>query len=113
MLFFLEETTVVNGEFTILFMVPKDINYRYGDGRIVYYAVDETLNREAKWLFGRFNCRWFKVMISQQIKKDLLSECILIHRIFLSGQTVNNSPVFYAFMNDDFGINTVGAGIGQ
>ncbi len=106
------KTTVVNGEFTVLFMVPKDINYRYGKGRIVYYAVDETLNKEAHG--------YSEELIVGGSNNDIISSengpsvrIYLNTPHFVSGQTVNNTPVFYAFMNDDFGINTVGAGIGH
>lgn len=106
------KTTVVNGEFTILFMVPKDINYRYGDGRIVYYAVDETLNREANGYSEDLIVGGSSDDISTNQEGPIV-RMYLNTPHFLSGQTVNNSPVFYAFMNDDFGINTVGAGIGH
>ncbi|MBM5552834.1 hypothetical protein ELE23_27710, partial [Klebsiella quasipneumoniae] len=34
---FAGNVTVENGEFTTTFMVPKDISYRYGNGKIEYY----------------------------------------------------------------------------
>ncbi|MFM7155762.1 MAG: type IX secretion system sortase PorU, partial [Bacteroidota bacterium] len=34
--------TVKNGEFTISFGIPRDINYNYGFGKISYYAEDGT-----------------------------------------------------------------------
>ena len=40
-------TTVTDGQFTYTFMVPKDIRYNYGHGRIVYYAHDDTYNLDA------------------------------------------------------------------
>ncbi|MBP6230900.1 MAG: type IX secretion system sortase PorU [Paludibacteraceae bacterium] len=105
-------TSVVNGEFNVVFMVPKDINYRYGNGRIVYYAVDETQNREAHGhseglIVGGSNDDVIATDEGSIVRMYLNTP----H--FVSGQTVNNSPVFYAFINDDFGINTVGAGIGH
>ena len=38
---FTGSAAVEAGEFTYSFMVPKDIRYNYGNGRIVYYAVSD------------------------------------------------------------------------
>jgi hypothetical protein len=40
------KTSVINGLFEYTFMVPKDIRYNYGNGRIAYYAYDETTQEE-------------------------------------------------------------------
>ena len=34
------KASVTNGEFTFSFVVPKDIDYSFGPGRISYYAAD-------------------------------------------------------------------------
>ena len=35
---------VINGEFSFEFIVPKDINYQFGSGRVSYYAVDGDID---------------------------------------------------------------------
>ena len=41
------QVEVVDGRFTVEFIVPKDIKYNFGAGRIVMYAVDEQQGFEA------------------------------------------------------------------
>ena len=107
------KTQVVNGEFAITFMVPKDISYRYGTGRILYYAADTINNIEAhgyseNFLVGGSN--------DENIDTNADGPQVIMYLNtphFESGQTVNSTPVFYAYMTDKYGINTVGAGIGH
>jgi hypothetical protein len=42
---------VKNGKFQVEFIVPKDIRYNYGKGRIVMYAYDKEQNTEANGSF--------------------------------------------------------------
>ncbi len=106
------KTSVENGVFSIVYMVPKDINYRYGEGRMVYYAVDNTRKVEANGYNESFIVGGSNNDIIPTDNGPIV-RMYLNTPHFVSGQTVNKNPVFYAFMNDDYGINTVGAGIGH
>ena len=48
------ETTITNGRFAYTFMVPKDIRYNFGNGRIVYYALDSITHEEGVGHFHDF-----------------------------------------------------------
>ena len=45
---------VVNGSFNGSFIVPKDIRYNFGAGRMVLYAADSTRNVDANGTFDNF-----------------------------------------------------------
>lgn len=101
-----------NGEFDFEFIVPKDINYKYGNGRMVFYAVDETNTLEAKGFSEDFiiggsndNANWENV--GPDVKVFVNSD------FFKDGSKVNESPLFFAEISDENGINSSGCGIGH
>jgi len=103
---------VVNGEFTFTFLLPKDIKYNYGSGRINYYAYDETNNYEAQGYFENFLIGGS----STNLPNDNIGPEIDIYLNspeFVSGGKVNETPLFVANISDENGINTVGSGIGH
>ncbi|NLJ20217.1 MAG: type IX secretion system sortase PorU [Bacteroidales bacterium] len=103
---------VVNGEFTFTFLLPKDIKYNYGSGRINYYAYDETNNFEAQGYFENFLIGGS----STNLPNDNIGPEIDIYLNspeFVSGGKVNETPLFVANISDENGINTVGSGIGH
>ena len=103
---------VVNGEFTFTSLLPKDIKYNYGSGRINYYAYDETNNFEAQGYFENFLIGGS----STNLPNDNIGPEIDIYLNspeFVSGGKVNETPLFVANISDENGINTVGSGIGH
>ena len=48
------DVNVKDGTFKFTFMLPKDIKYNFGNGRINYYAQDDTINAEAQGYFENF-----------------------------------------------------------
>lgn len=103
---------VKNGEFNFSYMLPKDIKYNYGGGRIDYYAEDDTNNSEAQGYFENFivggtSLEEINDTTGPAVKLYLNSEN------FVSGDKVNETPLFIANVNDVNGINTVGSGIGH
>ena len=103
---------VVDGEFTFTFLLPKDIKYNYGSGRINYYAYDETNNFEAQGYFENFLIGGS----STNLPNDNIGPEIDIYLNspeFVSGGKVNETPLFVANISDENGINTVGSGIGH
>lgn len=106
------DARVVNGEFSFSFMLPKDIKYNFGGGRINYYASDDTNDIEAQGYFENFviggtNSNYPNDTIGPKVDLFLNSEN------FESGDKVNETPLFMANINDSNGINTVGSGIGH
>jgi hypothetical protein len=104
---------VKDGVFTFTFMLPKDIKYNFGSGRINYYAEDDTNNFEAQGSFENFsigganNNYNLNDTIGPSVKLYLNSEN------FVSGDKVNETPLLIANISDIDGINTVGSGIGH
>ncbi|MDN5350444.1 MAG: hypothetical protein PWQ54_1840 [Bacteroidales bacterium] len=104
------KAAVVDGLFTFSFMLPKDIAYNYGGGRISYYATD--YEREANGyyeniLIGGFNENAVVDQNGPAIK------LFMNDTTFVNGGITNESPTLLAFVSDENGINTTGAGIGH
>lgn len=103
---------IKNGEYSFSFMLPKDIKYNYGGGRINYYAEDDTTNSEAQGYFENFIIGG----TSKEQINDTTGPAVKLYlnsENFVSGDKVNETPLFIANVQDDNGINTVGSGIGH
>lgn len=107
-------TDVKNGLFNYTFMVPKDIRYNFGSGRIVYYAVT-TDSLETAEAVG--HCHDFIVGGTGSIVTvDTMGPEMRIYLntpAFVDGGRTYATPRFYAELEDEHGINTAGAGIGH
>ena len=103
---------VKNGVFTFIFMLPKDIKYNYGGGRINYYAADETKNVEAQGFFENFTVGGTDTNSIDETDGPIVN-LHLNSDGFVSGDKVNETPLFVANVSDIDGINTVGSGIGH
>ena len=109
---FAGQTQVKDGKFEITFMVPKDIRYNYGNGRILYYAQDTVTGEEGVGRFEDFVVGGTStVEIMDTIGPDL--QLYLNNPAFANGGKTYESPRFYAKIYDESGINTVGSGIGH
>jgi hypothetical protein len=99
-----------NGEFSFTFIVPRDINYVHGNGKINYYAFNEQMDGA-----GHFQ----QLMVggaSSTISTDTRGpeiELYLNDSTFVPGGITNQTPRIYAVVKDESGINTVGSGIGH
>lgn len=109
---FTGETEVTDGEFEIKFIIPKDIKYSLGKGRISMYASDKE-NR----LEGNGYCE--DIIIGGE-GNDIPIEtdgpeitAYLNSPHFINGGRVDRNPLFVARISDSSGINTIGAGIGH
>lgn len=105
---------VQDGLFQYTFMVPKDIRYNYGNGRIVYYAytTDSLELAEAVGHFEEFIIGGTGNILSA----DTLGPQMHIYLntpTFRSGDKTYATPRFFADIHDENGINTAGAGIGH
>lgn len=108
------KTQVKNGLFNYTFMVPKDIRYNFGNGRIVYYATttDEGEKMEAVGHYEDFIIGGTgSILTADSIGPDMF--IYLNTRAFQDGDKTYSTPRFYAELYDENGINTAGAGIGH
>jgi len=101
---------VQNGKFTYTFIVPKDIDYRVGKGRISYYADNGTVDASG------MEDRLFIGGAGNEVADDGQGPIIkawLNDEKFVNGGIVNETPVLGINLKDSSGINTVGTGIGH
>jgi hypothetical protein len=104
------KVSVKNGAFSFKFIVPKDIAYNYGIGRISYYAengIDDASGYSEMFYIGGS---------SASAKTDAVGPDVKLYMNdtkFAFGGTTNENPFLYSIVKDASGINTVGNGIGH
>lgn len=104
------QASVQNGIWSIQFKVPLDINYLVGEGKISYYAHN-----------GNVDAHGYQTNIkvggaSGNCQDDPLGPEILLYMndsLFVDLGITNKSPIFYAELSDQSGINTANGGIGH
>jgi hypothetical protein len=104
-------STVTNGQFSTSFVIPQDIRYNYGPGRINYYAVSEE-GEEASGAFSNFIIGGIGNS-NQQDDQGPDLQLYLNYPGFKSGGQTGSRPMLYANVYDESGINTSGIGIGH
>lgn len=103
---------VIDGKFTFTVMIPRDIRYNYGQGRISYYASDSITKKEAQGYYENFIVGGSTSNYQHETDGPVV-EMFLNSPNFASGGKVNETPMFVAHISDINGINTVGSGIGH
>ncbi len=101
---------IKNGEFEFTFMVPKDIDYTVGLGRISLYAQDGKTDAMGVYDSAKIGA------INPSPPSDSKGpsvELFMNNENFNMGGTTDANPRIYAVLNDEYGINTVGNGIGH
>lgn len=103
-------STIRNGCFEVKFMVPKDINYAYGNGKFSYYARgDES---DAAGYFDAFVVGG-NSGISYDDKEGPQIDVYLNDENFVNQGLTNSDPVLIVKLKDELGINTTGNGVGH
>ncbi len=105
--------SVTDGEFSVSFVVPKDMSYSYESGRINLYAADLNKNIEAKGYYENFIMGGTDPEGLTDNDPPKINHIYLNNPDFKSGDKVNASPVFFAEVEDESGINISGTGIGH
>ncbi|WP_207495673.1 type IX secretion system sortase PorU [Aridibaculum aurantiacum] len=104
------KATVTNGYFSFRFIVPKDINYQLGNGRMSFYA--ENGSKDANGLFTNFFIGGTgNTAINDEEGPSL--KAYLNDEKFVNGGLVNEQPLLIIKLKDSSGINTTGTGIGH
>jgi len=104
------KTEVKNGDFSFTFMVPKDISFAFGPGKISYYATNGIIDAggsHTNVIVGGGSNNPVVDNAGPQI------EIFLNDKGFVNGGTTNEKPVLYASLTDSSGINTIGTSIGH
>lgn len=98
------------GKFSYSFVVPRDINFKYGKARISYYAENGTVDAsgvEERLLSGG---------LGNAVNNDGAGpriEAYLNNERFTNGDLVNENPLLIVRLYDASGINISGIGIGH
>jgi len=106
---------VSQGNFSIAFVVPKDINYQYGKGRISYYAG----NNAATSGIGTDGTGVFTDVIiggsgsGTAYTGGPAIAAFLNDEKFVDGGITNANPILLLHLSDSLGINITGTGIGH
>lgn len=104
------KASVINGNFSFSFIVPKDISYQFGFGKLSYYAENGTIDAHGyknDIVIGG---------ISDTSKVDVIGPAVKVYMNddkFVSGGVTDANPTVLVRISDSSGVNTVGTGIGH
>lgn len=104
------KVSIKDGLFSFTFIVPKDIQYAFGNGKISFYAENGTEDAH-----GYYN----QVVVGGNASGSITDQSGPILRLFMndssfvSGGTTDPDPALYALLWDENGINTTGGSIGH
>jgi hypothetical protein len=104
------KTMAENGRFRFTFIVPRDIDYAFGSGKISYYANDDARDMNGSFsdiIVGGFMQSLVADTAGPEIK------LYLNDTLFRSGGLTDSNPRLLAIIMDKDGINTTGSGIGH
>jgi hypothetical protein len=103
--------SVTNGKFNFSFVVPKDINYSFGEGKISYYASDGSFQDAA----GYYND--IKIGGTDENAEiddqGPLVDVFINDEDFAFGGITNSEPILLVKLEDDIGINVSNSSIGH
>ncbi len=102
---FTGKVTVKNGKFDFNFIVPRDIGYNFGKGKISYYSDDGNIDGHGyfdKFMVGGTYDNYDPDHEGPQI------DLYLDDKNFVSGETVDQNPLLLAYLFDESGINITG-----
>ncbi|MCU0345788.1 MAG: type IX secretion system sortase PorU [Saprospiraceae bacterium] len=104
--------SVTGGKFKFTFVVPKDIDYNFGNCKLSYYAADESQMEDAA---GNY-----KSIIVGGTDANALAddkgpdvEVFMNNESFVFGGITNKNPVLLVKLADDNGINVIGNSVGH
>jgi hypothetical protein len=104
------KANVNQGEFFFSFLVPKDISYSLGNGKICYYAQDSV--EDASGYFKQFVVGGTSPFVIEDENGPLI-ELYMNDENFVSGGITDRNPQVFARISDISGINMSGNGIGH
>lgn len=102
--------SVEEGRFSFSFVVPKDINYQYGSGKISYYA--ENGKEDAAGYYNNIIIGGTDTNAAEDEEGPLI-EVFMNDSTFVFGGTTNPNPTLLVRLSDESGINVTGSSIGH
>jgi hypothetical protein len=104
------KTQVTNGDFSFTFLVPKDISFAYGPGKITYYASNGA--SDANGFYNQLVIGGSSGNVVADNEGPVVS-LYMNDKNFVSGSVTSEKPLFYADLVDSSGINTLGTSFGH
>jgi hypothetical protein len=104
------KTMASDGRFRFTFVVPRDIDYTFGNGKISYYASDDSDDMSGYFsglVVGGFSDETITDNEGPEIK------LYMNDTLFRNGGITGDNPALLALIEDKSGINTTGAAIGH
>ena len=103
------KVTVVNGRYEFAFAIPKDISYKVGEGRCIFYAYNEITDASGFWKFniGGSSPINFVDTMGPSVK------AYMGDTLFIKGGSVQSETQFVGRVFDPNGLNATGSGIGR
>ncbi|MBC7848522.1 MAG: type IX secretion system sortase PorU, partial [Chitinophagaceae bacterium] len=100
---------VENGQFKFTFIVPKDIDYKFGNGKIAYYAENGLIDGnglQSDIIIGGTGS-------GNGDGEGPILKAYLNDEKFVNGSITNSAPILLVKLTDSSGINVMGTGIGH
>jgi hypothetical protein len=104
------KVSVTNGDFSFSFVVPKDIAYNFGKGKLSYYAENQV--EDANGYFTDFYIGGTSDSYAEDTEGPEV-ELFMNDKSFVFGGITDENPTLLAYVQDIHGINMVGNGIGH
>lgn len=102
--------TVTNGEFSLSFVVPQDISFTYGKGKVSMYATDGSTT-DAAGMYADLIIGGSATGLSDN--EGPVIQIFVDHENFKSGDETSPNPTMLIKLSDDSGINISGNSIGH
>ena len=104
------KVSATSGKFEFTFLVPKDIDYNYGFGKLSLYANSDTTDA-AGYNTNVIIGGAYDTLISDNKGPDV--DVFMDNDKFVFGGITDETPRIYCKVYDKYGINTSGNGIGH
>ena len=105
------QVSVQNGRFLVQFVVPKNIDYRLGSGRVSVYALSSDSLSDAAGGNNQILVGGSAPLATDN--KPPAMQLYLNNEAFVDRSTVDENPLFMAKISDENGLNLSRAGVGQ
>jgi len=105
------QARVINGQFSFTFVVPKDINYSFGEGKVSYYAEDNSHVDASGYYYGLIVGGSYPTATTDNQGPEVL--VYMNNEQFARGGITDSKPKLLVKLYDENGINTVGNSIGH
>lgn len=106
------KSSITDGQFEFEFVVPKDIPFQFGVGKVSYYMYKNNSITDGAGYAYNYSVGGADLNAPEDTKGPDI-EIFLNDENFVSGSITNENPILLARIFDEFGINTASSGIGH